>query len=64
MSEGKRIYANRMPLTERTFAEVKHVVGFRRFLRRGLRMVQLEWGTTCIAINIRRMFTLSRQHQG
>ena len=56
---GRRIYSNRMPLIERVFAYLKELIGFRRFLRRGLSKVDNEWLLVCTAYNLTRMFGLS-----
>ena len=58
--DGKRIYSNRMPLIERTFGYVKELIGFRRFLRRGLEKVNNEWLLVCTTYNLTRMFGLNR----
>ena len=56
---GRRIYSNRMPLIERAFAYLKELIGFRRFLRRGLNKVNNEWLLVCTTYNLARMFGLS-----
>ena len=56
---GRRIYSNRMPLIERAFAYLKELIGFRRFLRRGLNKVNNEWLLVCTTYNLTRMFGLS-----
>lgn len=56
---GRRIYSNRMPLIERAFAYLKELIGFRRFLRRGLDKVNNEWLLVCTTYNLTRMFGLS-----
>ncbi len=53
--EGRKIYSRRMPLIERTFAETKAVIGFRKFLRRGIAKVSDEWTMMCTAYNLRKM---------
>jgi len=60
-SEGKKIYSRRMPLIERTFAEIKANLGFRRFLRRYKESVQMEWIMVCMAFNLRRMYVLQKE---
>jgi transposase len=60
-SEGKKIYSRRMPLIERTFAEIKANLGFRRFMRRYKESVQMEWTLVCMAFNLRRMYVLQQE---
>ncbi len=57
---GRALYNQRMPLMERTFAETKAVLGFQRFLRRGLVRVQSEWTLVCSAVNLRRLHAAQR----
>ncbi len=59
--EGKKIYSRRMPLIERTFAEIKANLGFRRFLRRYKESVQMEWIMVCMAFNLRRMYAMQQE---
>jgi hypothetical protein len=53
--EGRRIYARRAPIVEGVFAEIKHLMGIRRFLLRGLEKVRLEWTWICTAFNLKRL---------
>lgn len=57
--KGREVFSRRMPLIERTFAEIKATMGFRKFLRRGLDKVSLEWTVLCMAYNLRRMHAVS-----
>jgi hypothetical protein len=59
---GLQVFRLRMQLIERTFAEIKSTMGFRRFLRRGMSGVAREWTILCMAFNMRRMFV--QMHQG
>jgi len=55
---GRAIYARRAPLVEGVFAEIKHVMGIRQFLLRGLENVRTEWEWICTAINLKRLLAL------
>lgn len=59
--QGLRVFSRRMPLIERTFAEIKATLGFRKFLRRSLVLVETEWSLICSAFNLRRMFAIQQQ---
>jgi transposase len=56
---GKSLYAKRKSTVETVFGIIKHVLGFRQFLLRGLRAVQAEWALVCIGWNLRRLFVLN-----
>jgi len=56
--EGKSIYARRKSTVETVFGIIKHVLGFRQFLLRGLESVSGEWGLVCIGWNIKRLHVL------
>ncbi len=43
---------------ERPFAEIKAVMGFRRFGLRGVSKVRGEWDLVCAAFNLRRLNVL------
>ena len=43
---------------EPVFGIIKEVMGFRRFLVRGLEKVQLEWTLVCLAYNLKRLHRL------
>lgn len=55
---GKALYAKRKSTVEPVFGIIKHVLGFRQFLLRGLRAVQGEWALVCIGWNLKRLFVL------
>ena len=57
-TEGKAHYARRKSTVEPVFGIIKHVIGFRHFLLRGLKAVQGEWTLVCIAFNLKRLHTL------
>ena len=56
--DGKARYAKRKATVETVFGIIKHVLGFRQFLLRGLRAVQGEWALVCIGWNLKRLFAL------
>jgi hypothetical protein len=56
--EGKALYARRKTTSEPVFGVIKHVLGFRQFLLRGLAGVNGEWNLVSIAWNLRRMHTM------
>ena len=56
--EGKALYAKRKTTSEPVFGVIKHVMGFRQFLMRGLEAVNGEWSLVSIAWNLRRMHTM------
>ena len=58
--EGRAIYRLRAPVVEGVFAEIKHGMGIRRFLLRGLKKVRLEWDWICGAFNLRLLLRLLR----
>ncbi len=55
---GKAIYAQRKSTVEPVFGIIKEVMGFRRFMLRGLTAVSGEWTLVCIAFNLKRLCTL------
>ena len=57
--EGKALYAKRKSTIEPVFGIIKHVMGFRQFLLRGLQAVQGEWNLVCIAYNLKRLPVLT-----
>jgi transposase len=57
--EGKALYARRKSTSEPVFGVIKHVMGFRQFLLRGLEAVSGEWNLVSMAWNLRRMHTMS-----
>jgi hypothetical protein len=56
--EGKALYAKRKSTSEPVFGVIKHVMGFRQFLLRGIEAVSGEWDLVSIAWNLRRMHRL------
>jgi hypothetical protein len=56
---GKKFYAQRKSTVEPVFGIIKEVMGFRRFMLRGLDAVQGEWVLVCMAFNLKRLCVLS-----
>ena len=59
--KGKDFYAKRKSTVEPIFGIVKHVIGFRQFMLRGLNAVTGEWNLVCTACNLKRLFVLNLQ---
>jgi len=57
--EGKAVYAKRKSTVEPVFGIVKHVMGFRQFMLRGLEAVAGEWTLVCVAYNFKRLHVLA-----
>src|SRR5664280_814266 len=55
---GKALYAQRKSTVEPVFGIIKEVMGFRRFMLRGLDAVQGEWALVCMAFNLKRLCVL------
>jgi hypothetical protein len=49
---GREIYKRRKCTVEPRFGHIKHNMGVRRFLRRGLEKVKTEWSMVCTAVNL------------
>ena len=56
---GKQKYKLRQLTVEPVFGIIKSVMGFRRFLLRGLAKVKLEWALVCAAYNLKRLHRLA-----
>lgn len=56
---GKKFYAKRKSTVEPVFGIIKEVMGFRRFMLRGIEAVTGEWTLVCIAFNLKRLCRLS-----
>ena len=55
---GKQKYQLRQQTVEPVFGILKSVLGFRRFLLRGIEKVKLEWTLVCAAYNLKRLHRL------
>ena len=56
---GKAAYRRRKWIAEPPNGWIKNVLGFRQFSMRGLERVKAEWKLVCMALNLRRMCSLS-----
>jgi hypothetical protein len=56
--EGKAIYKKRKETVEPVFGIIKHVMGFRQFMLRGLEKVNTEWSLVMLAYNFKRLHRL------
>ena len=56
---GRKLYAKRKSTVEPVFGIIKEVIGFRRFMLRGLDAVCGEWTLVCLAFNLKRLCALS-----
>ncbi|MFZ5500266.1 MAG: IS1182 family transposase, partial [Pseudomonadota bacterium] len=56
--EGLRQYLQRQASVEPVFGWIKSILGYRKFLLRGLAGVRGEWSLICTAVNLRRLFRL------
>ena len=56
--EGKEKYNLRKQTVEPVFGIIKHVMGFRQFLMRGLNKVKIEWTLVTLAYNFKRLFNI------
>lgn len=59
--DGREIFARRKCTIEPVFGVIKHVMGFRQFLFRGLEAVRSEWGLVCAAYNIKRLHSIAKE---
>lgn len=57
--EGREQYGRRKCTVEPVFGIIKHAMGYRQFIRRGLDKVRSEWQWVSLAWNMRRMAVLS-----
>jgi len=63
-SEGKGVYARRKSTVEPVFGILKHVLGFRQFLLRGIEAVTGEWTLLSLAWDLKRLHTLKLAQMG
>lgn len=57
-AEGKALYGLRKQTVEPVFGIIKEVIGFRRFMLRGMEKASLEWTLVNTAYNLKRLFGL------
>ena len=55
---ARRLYSKRKQTVEPVFGIIKHVIGFRQFLLRGLAKVRGEWELVRLAYNVKRLWVL------
>lgn len=53
--EGSKILSQRKAIVEPVFAQLKHIMGFRNFLLRGVEKVKTEVSLICTAYNIKKL---------
>lgn len=59
--DSQELYKKRAPTVEGAFGHIKHVMGVRRFLRRGRAAVRNEWLWVCTAFNVGKILRRERQ---
>jgi transposase len=59
--DGKRIYGRRKAIVEPVFGNIKHNLGFRQFLLRGLKKVKAEFTLIAIVHNIQKIAKFLRK---
>lgn len=62
--KGKELYAKRKITSEPVFGIIKHAMGLRQFLLRGLEEVSIEWKLACLAYNMRRLWSMQAAPPG
>jgi transposase len=55
---GRTTYNRRMHIGETQFAIIKHILGVRQFLLRGLEKVRTEWCWVCTAYNLKKLIAV------
>jgi hypothetical protein len=56
--KGKNIYKKRKETVEPVFGIIKHVMGFRQFMLRGIEKVNTEWSLVMTAYNLKKLHNL------
>jgi transposase len=54
--EEQKRYRQRNAMVEPVFGLIKEILGYRRFLLRGLKKVRGEWSLICASFNLRKLF--------
>ena len=52
---GRARYRRRKAIVEPVLGWIKEVLGFRRFMMRGLARARGEWNVVCLAVNLKRL---------
>jgi len=55
---GRARYRRRKAIVEPVLGWIKEVLGFRRFMMRGLAKARGEWNIVCLAVNVKRLHRL------
>ena len=55
---GRARYRRRKAIVEPVLGWIKEVLGFRRFMMRGLAKARGEWNVVCLAANLKRLHRL------
>jgi transposase len=56
---ARKIYGQRAPVAEGTFAHIKQAMGIRQFLHRGIEKVRTEWLWVCAAFNVSKILKMA-----
>jgi len=59
--EEQKRYRKRNGIVEPVFGLIKEILGYRRFLLRGLKKVRGEWSLICASFNLRKLFLYGSQ---
>jgi len=62
--EGRAVYRQRAPVVEGVFGVIKHCLGIRQFLLRGLARVRTEWHWICAAYNLKKLLSALASARG
>jgi Transposase DDE domain len=57
---GRARYRRRKAIVEPVLGWIKEVVGFRRFMLRGLAKARGEWNVVWLAVNLKRLHRIQR----
>ena len=56
---ARKIYGQRAPVAEGTFAHIKQAMNIRQFLHRGIEKVRTEWLWICAAFNVAKILKVA-----
>jgi transposase len=62
--QERQRYRKRSGIVEPVFGMLKEILGYRRFLLRGLQKVRGEWALMCTAFNLRKLFLYGSSPEG
>jgi transposase len=60
--EQQKRYRKRSGMVEPVFGLIKEILGYRRFLLRGLKKVRGEWSLICASFNLRKLYLYGSPH--